>query len=246
MSKHFKDRVGGIHTTNEGYPIEIIEYFGVYNCTIKFNCGLILKNIGYGNIISGSIRNPLHKSVHKIGYLGVGKYNRVKDKKSYNVWNSMLSRSYCKSYILNFPTYKGISVCKEWHCFQNFSEWFYSNYKKDFELDKDILFKNSNTYSPETCAFVPKEINYLFTKRQNRRGEYPIGVSLHKNGSFRATFTKNNKQIYLGSFDTPEEAFQAYKIAKEEYIKEVADKWKDQITEPTYQAMYNYRVEITD
>jgi len=54
------------------------------------------------------------------------------------------------------------------------------------------------------------------------------------------------KQCYLGLFDTPKEAFQAYKTAKEKYIKEVADKWKDQITEQAYQAMYRYKVEITD
>ena len=32
-------------------------------------------------------------------------------------------------------------------------------------------------------------------------------------------------------FDTPEEAFQVYKIAKEKQIKEVAEKYKNQITE---------------
>ena len=36
------------------------------------------------------------------------------------------------------------------------------------------------------------------------------------------------------------------KIAKELHIKEVADKWKSQIADKTYQAMYNYKVEITD
>ena len=37
-----------------------------------------------------------------------------------------------------------------------------------------------------------------------------------------------------------------YKIAKEEYIKVVADKYKNKITEQCYQALYNYQVEITD
>ncbi len=55
-----------------------------------------------------------------------------------------------------------------------------------------------------------------------------------------------SKKIHLGSFSTPEEAFEAYKTAKEEYIKEVADKWRGQITEQVYHAMYNYKVEIID
>ena len=41
-----------------------------------------------------------------------------------------------------------------------------------------------------------------------------------------------------------EEAFDAYKTAKEAYIKEVADKWRDLIDPRVYKAMYNYKVEI--
>ena len=37
-----------------------------------------------------------------------------------------------------------------------------------------------------------------------------------------------------------------HKTAKEAYIKEVADKWRGQITEQVYEAMYNYKVEIDD
>ena len=56
----------------------------------------------------------------------------------------------------------------------------------------------------------------------------------------------DKKKRHLGSFDTPEEAFQAYKVAKESHIKEIADKWKDKIEPRVYEAMYNYKVEITD
>ena len=63
---------------------------------------------------------------------------------------------------------------------------------------------------------------------------------------FEASLSVNGKGTYLSAYNTSEEAFQAYKIAKEEYIKEVADKWKEQIDPKVYQAMYNYKVEITD
>ena len=63
---------------------------------------------------------------------------------------------------------------------------------------------------------------------------------------FEARLYIKNNPIHLGTFDTPEEAFKAYKIAKEVYIKKVADKWRGQITEPCYEAMYAYKVEITD
>ena len=45
-----------------------------------------------------------------------------------------------------------------------------------WELDKDILVKGNKIYSPDTCCFVPKEVNTVFTKRQSKRGDYPIGV----------------------------------------------------------------------
>ena len=59
---------------------------------------------------------------------------------------------------------------------------------------------------------------------------------------------KQNKSIHrnLGYFETPKEAFQAYKVAKENYIKQVADEYKDKIPYRLYEAMYNYEVEITD
>ena len=108
--------------------------------------------------------------------------------------------------------------------------------------------KGNKIYSPETCAFVPTEINTLLISCKTTRGKYPIGVTLNKGGGkkFIAQITKNKKHFHLGYYGTPEEAFEAYKEAKEEYIKEVANKWRSQITEEVYNALINYKVEIDD
>ena len=42
------------------------------------------------------------------------------------------------------------------------------------------------------------------------------------------------------------EDFNAYKTAKEIYIKELANKWKGKIDDRAYEALMNYAVEITD
>ena len=40
--------------------------------------------------------------------------------------------------------------------------------------------------------------------------------------------------------------FYAYKKFKENFIKEVAKEYKEQIPQNLYEAMYDYKVEITD
>ena len=55
-----------------------------------------------------------------------------------------------------------------------------------------------------------------------------------------AQISKFKKVIHLGCFSTPEEAFLAYKQAKEAYIKEVAEIYKDEIEPRVYEALMNY------
>lgn len=52
----------------------------------------------------------------------------------------------------------------------------------------------------------------------------------------------------MGIFDTVEDAFQKYKEAKEEHLKELAKKYfdKGKIKQNVYNALMNYKVEITD
>ena len=50
----------------------------------------------------------------------------------------------------------------------------------------------------------------------------------------------------LGYFKTELEAYNAYKVAKESFIKEQANEWKDKIDNRAYEALINYTVEITD
>lgn len=243
-----KDRIGEKHITNEGYEIEIIEYFGAFNCTIKFECGIILNSVIYDSIKKGRVKNPNHKSVFGVGFFGQGVYKtsiQGKNTKQYVRWNSMLERCYDEKSLEKRPSYKDVTVCEEWHNFQNFAKWFDENYIEGWDLDKDILVKGNKIYSPDTCCFVPPEINNLFIKNDSTRGKYPIGVS--KSGvKYRVCFAKNNKIVHIGYYTTPEEAFQAYKVAKEDYIKDTANEWKDLITDKVYEALCNYSVEIND
>jgi hypothetical protein len=205
----------------------------------------------YQCFCEGTIKNPRFPFLYGLGYVGDGVYKTKgfhKKTPYYVKWFNIFERCYNGVY----PSYKTVKVCEEWHNFQNFAKWYEENWKSDYmdnkwSLDKDILVKGNKIYSPETCCFVPQEINSLFIKLNSRRGEYPIGVYLSKNKKYISNFTKGKRvTMYLGTYNTPEEAFQVYKETKESYIKEIADKWKGQISDKVYEAMYNYKVEIDD
>ena len=245
----FIDRLGEKHLANKGYWAKIIEYTNKRNCTIQFEDGTVIKQVQYSSIKKGQIKNPNYPSIYGVGYDGIGKYITVhqgKNTKAYVVWKGMIERCYSVEYQKKRPEYNNCIVISEWHNFQNYAKWYEENYKENFEVDKDILVKGNKIYSPETCCFVPHEINTLFTKSNKTRGNFPIGVRITKQNRYQARISKCTYNKCIGTFGTIEEAFQAYKIAKEDYIKEVADKWKPYITPQTHQAMYNYQVEITD
>lgn len=164
------------------------------------------------------------------------------ESESYKIWMGIIKR--CGN--VKYPTYIDCKICEEWKVYSNFKKWFDKRHIEGFHLDKDILVKGNKVYSPDTCCFVPREINNLFIKCQNIRGEYPIGVRKDVNRKgFSATIYKGKKE-YVGYFSTPIDAFNAYKEAKESWIKQVADKWKDKLDPKVYQALYNYKVEIND
>ena len=122
---------------------------------------------------------------------------------------------------------------------------------KMFHIDKDIIAKNNNVYSPNTCSFVPGIVNTLFCKSKATRGKYPIGVSLESKGNnFRSRCNNpiTGIQIEHRGYLTPEAAFNQYKKDKETIIKRIAEQEyaKGNITEECYNAMLSYQVEITD
>ena len=79
----------------------------------------------------------------------------------------------------------------------------------------------------------------------------PLGVSYDKqNKKYQALCNINRKLTRLGLYNTIEEAFNTYKVAKENEIKRIANCCvsKGFITKDSrlYKAMISYRIEITD
>jgi hypothetical protein len=181
-----------------------------------------------------TVENAFLPSVNGVGYLGEALLGveSVRLQKSYITWRGMLGRCYNSKQQEKHPTYVGCSVDERWHNFQVFKEWFDKNSIEGWQLDKDILHKSNKIYSPETCCFVPKEVNILFRKDRNE-----VGVR-KKGNRFEATATFLKKS-YLGTFDTIEEASAVYKQAKNTRVVELATLYKGQLLEGCYEALVN-------
>jgi len=146
----------------------------------------------------------------------------------YRAWNDMLVRAYSPKYHAKHPTYIGVTACEEWHSFMAFRAWMETQDWEGKQLDKDIIVPGNKVYSPATCVFVSSQINSLLIDCAAARGEWPIGVSLHKTRNrFYAQVTENGRQRHLGSFDTPEAAHLAWQKAKVRIVRIAARECDD-------------------
>lgn len=186
------------------------------------------------------------RTFFRVGYKPSGKYSS-KDP-AYKLWYGMLKRCYCTKEAERTPSYSDVDVCAQWHNFQVFAEWVASQpnaFKDNFELDKDLTKRGSKKYSPETCCFVPRQINSITITRRGDRGNLPIGVTFQA-GKYKAKISMFNKVISLGTFNTPLEAFHVYKKAKEDHIKVLAHIWRDSISEAIYNNLMNWEINVDD
>jgi len=174
--------------------------------------------------------------------------------REYNMWIGMLRRCTEKRWVTH-PTYMGTNCSENFKNYNFFHSWCTEQIGFDavdemgntWQLDKDILLRGNRTYSESVCCFVPQRINSLLTKSNKSRGYYPIGVFFDKaRNKIKAQCNNGSIKVYLGSFNTPQEAFQAYKTYKEALIKEVANEYKEQLDYRVYEALMNYEVNEND
>lgn len=252
-----QERLGQTIMQNCGEVAFIVEYVNSQDITIQFKTTGELVKTEYGAFVKGKVKSHFTPTVYGVGITGLQPTRDENGKKinSYNCWKEMLKRCYSAKFQEKNQTYKDCCVSEVWLYYPNFKKWYDENYyeinNKTSQLDKDIIIKGNKVYSPTTCVFVPNFINSLFTKKQNGRGDFPVGVCYHKRDKkYQASLSifKDGKSTvkHLGSFDTADEAFKAYRKAKEDYIKEVADEYKDKIPVELYKSMYAYKVEIDD
>lgn len=252
--------VGQVHKSQQGSEFTIVEIINRNNIVIEFNDNFKFRySVRSVNLATGEINNPYFPSISGVGYLGVGNYacsdydeNGVRTPAvAYTIWKEMIQRCYNEVRQETQPSYKGCSVNLIWHCYQNFAYWYYNNpyHQKGWHLDKDIIVRGNKEYGPLRCAFVPREVNYLMrSSSKERSGEYPVGVNKHSsNGKFVARISKaGGKPIELIQTYNLEEAVRAYKLAKEEYLYSVGEKWQGLIDQRVVDSLKNWTVREDD
>ncbi len=249
----YKDCVGKICKSKSSGDFKILKYNGSKDVVIQFLKTGFETIVQLGNIKSGKVKDPYTPSVCGVGVSGT-KYLISEGgvlTKEYTLWVGMLQRCYSDTSKKKNPTYIDCEVSDKFKSYEYFYGWCNEQISfgvDGFELDKDLLVKGNKVYSEDSCIFIPKDINLLLTKCEASRGKHLIGVSWsNTNNAFVAMVRKNKgKSEYLGHFKTELEAFNAYKKAKENYLKEQANKYKSQIDLRAYNALMNYEVNIND
>ena len=147
-----------------------------------------------------------------------GKSVTVKGMAEHEAYTGMKSRCYNK----NRKSYKnyggrGIGVCERWRgSFSLFLKDMGLRPHPSFSLDR---IDNNKDYAPENCRWADRT-----TQNVNQRGYGAVksrGVTMRKDGKYKANIYKHKKAYYLGAFDTEEQAAKAYRDRFKELYKEL-------------------------
>lgn len=137
----------------------------------------------------------------------VGEYHGMKKHRFYDTYRNMMKRCYTKS----DPSYKnyggrGISVCEEWQDIIKFVAWADSTYIEGYTLDR---IDSAGNYEPSNCRWADATTQAINQRMMKNNTTGYVGVYLARDNRWESRLTFNKVDIFLGRFNTNEEAAQA-------------------------------------
>jgi len=165
-----KHNVGDVHKNNSNQEYVIVGICGRASggaplFTIEFLNTKYQTYVTGSNMSDGTIKDHFEPNVCGAGWIGYGDFRKSKD---YSHWRSLIKRLFYKKH-KSHKHYRGVNIDERWLDFGIFQEDITKLKGFDRELfetdeivmDKDIGCYNldENIYSPDTCEFIPREIN---------------------------------------------------------------------------------------
>ena len=113
--------------------------------------------------------------------------------------------------------YGGRGIKNEFASFGEFYEWAIEiGYKDGLSIDR---IDNDGNYNKENCRFVT-QLEQCQNRTTGKENKYGFAGVKKRQNRFIGSLTHNGKEYYCGTFDTPEEAHQAYLNKKKEVVPE--------------------------
>lgn len=225
--------VGDVIPTRDG-NIRILALRGPHQVDVVFIDTGYRTTTHMSCVRNGVVKDYMRPRIAGIGFMGVGPYKTGTPREhdpAYRVWRNLLQRCYEPSGSRQ-AAYIGVTVCKAWHNYQNFAEWFWSQPNAGtvgFELDKDIL-GGGKSYSPTACALVPKELNMFFAGTKDAVGYFA------RNSGYTAQIHTAHGPRKIGAFATKRAATAAYRKAKLSQLTALLTKY-DKVLDPRIKAV---------
>lgn len=226
QARQKRERLGMQKLNNQGCLMKIVEYNKSFDIVVEFQDKRKTRvKCRYKEFDKGSLKNPYYPAIYGAGCIGTKYHARIGNKilKEYATWKNMLYRCYSEKYEEQYGTHNNATVCEEWLCYENFYDWVHeqSNVEKflngsNWILNRKIIDKNNEVYSPEYCCLVPQNVDRLFMK-PNLNMEFA---------------TESMLKMYKEHMEN-----KIKKVAKEELAS-------NNISKQCYEAMINYKVEI--
>jgi len=167
------------YVTPLGLKYSIVHVASSTEVAIRFEATGTVLCVSIETARAARLVDPMHRTVAGVGFLGIGQYKSSYEgtiRTAYETWRGMIGRCYS-----NPPKvgYEKVSVCDEWHNFQNFASWFYDNHIIGYHLDKDLTSWNCNIYSPATCAYIKPKSNSIYNRRDYNFAPGTNVIKLH-------------------------------------------------------------------
>ena len=177
--------------------------YGLYKCS----CGNT-KKIRSTDVNIGKTKSCGCISVKRASTLN--KTHGLSSHPLYHVWFDIVDRCHNENSV-NYKDYgaRGITMCERWHDIKLFIEDMNSSYKTGLTIDR---VNNDLNYDISNCRWTTRSVQSQNTRLLCKRNTSGYrGIYLHKSSNkWNSSICVNNKRIYLGSFDNPEEAAIAY------------------------------------